>query len=792
MSDEFETFLNACKQSGQLFEDPNFKPVPASLFRAGSYKDEVAQWLRPSKFCPDPEGYDLIVDGVEAGDVKQGKLGDCWFLGGLCVVATRQDLFQKLFGRHDKQYGIYEFQFFKSGTWHKVVVDDRVPCDYNGDVVYAKCVDANETWVPLLEKAYAKLHNNYDVLNDGSVVHSLVDLTGGVPETVEFDAADTAKEIADDVFWKRLLKYQRESFLMSCAISNDLAVEKDNGQGILLNHAYGILRCVEVQGHRLLHMRNPWGEKEWTGAWSDGAPEWTDELLKELDHSFADDGTFYMAFEDFVKVFNKMYVCRLYEDDVGEQWEKLYCTGEWIGNNAGGCMNTPAWTNNRQFSITVNEPDTEVFITIQQPDIRMDGLHHTYEVNIGFYVIAVDDNTRKCISATAEDVVGKSIFTNNREASKEVVLEPDRKYILVPCTFYPHEHVKWELTMFSEHPIEVHELFDLRISSVKGVWSTENPMTAGGCMDNQTWVYNTQYLMYPRADEMVTIELIQLPPNQSPFHHIAFYVVRVGAGRGKRTRFTGPGDFISTDHIFVNSPTFAKDFMVEEVPYGEVYVETAEPYVIIPTTRQPNLVREFVLRVHSANGVYLEETDTPFGDVNTTPLVNNTQGTKLVPVNAEKTKRANTKELSISSASSTSMSSSSSSSRNFSSTTSPQSAGKERWTIDSELDSLVGTLEGSTSSKAQNAADRSSKDHGKSKQNDLENLLSSLTLGKSSDKEPEKPESTTTTANTTVNKVESPKVGSKKNDLEDLLSQLSSPKPASKKDDLEDLLNSFK
>jgi hypothetical protein len=40
-----------------------------------------------------------------------------------------------------------------------------------------------------------------------------------------------------------------------------------------------VLRVAEVDGERLVQLRNPWGNTEWTGKWSDQDPVW---LSREL------------------------------------------------------------------------------------------------------------------------------------------------------------------------------------------------------------------------------------------------------------------------------------------------------------------------------------------------------------------------------------------------------------------------------------------------------------------------------------------------------------------------------
>ena len=47
--------------------------------------------------------------------------------------------------------------------------------------------------------------------------------------------------------------------------------------GIVQGHAYSILDVLEVEGTKLVQLRNPWGEAtEWLGAWGDKSKEWTE------------------------------------------------------------------------------------------------------------------------------------------------------------------------------------------------------------------------------------------------------------------------------------------------------------------------------------------------------------------------------------------------------------------------------------------------------------------------------------------------------------------------------------
>ena len=57
-----------------------------------------------------------------------------------------------------------------------------------------------------MEKAYAKLHGNYEILSGGSMAESLVDLTGGCSEKFDLRSEETAAMIDSGVFWNDHLK----------------------------------------------------------------------------------------------------------------------------------------------------------------------------------------------------------------------------------------------------------------------------------------------------------------------------------------------------------------------------------------------------------------------------------------------------------------------------------------------------------------------------------------------------------------------------------------------------------
>ncbi|TFK38216.1 hypothetical protein BDQ12DRAFT_684185 [Crucibulum laeve] len=294
----------------------------------------------------------FVNEAANSNDIVQGNLGDCWFLSALATVSTAQGLVEKFCVERDEKVGIYGFIFFRDNAWVNIIVDDllytRVPKYeeltetekeiYHSDKdMYNKCARKGgktlyfagsgngETWVPLVEKAYAKLHGNYEHLNGGHSCEAIEDLTGGVSTFVK------TKDILDpERFWDEELLRANKDRLFGCSFTelSDSRSGNNSGkvQGLYSGHAYSVLRAVECsKGKRFIVLRNPWGNTGWNGRWSDGSKEWTAEwltVLPELKHTFGDDGQFVMEYSDWLEIWENVGRTVLFDENwaMSSQW----------------------------------------------------------------------------------------------------------------------------------------------------------------------------------------------------------------------------------------------------------------------------------------------------------------------------------------------------------------------------------------------------------------------------------------------------------------------------------------
>uniref|UniRef100_A0A673GAH0 Calpain-9-like n=1 Tax=Sinocyclocheilus rhinocerous TaxID=307959 RepID=A0A673GAH0_9TELE len=463
----FEQLRLECLQKGKLFEDPDFPAVDDSLFFSQRVPVNF-EWKRPGEVCKDPK---FITGGATRTDICQGQLGDCWLLAAIASLTLHEDTLKRVVP-HDQDFdrgyaGIFHFQFWQHNKWMDVVVDDRLPC-VRSNLVFVHSADNTEFWSALLEKAYAKLNGSYESLKGGSTMEAMEDFTGGVGEMYETKNAPT------NLFLILKKAVERGSMLgCSIDITSSAESEAQTTTGLVKGHAYSITGVEEVttvnyRGSKvqLIRVRNPWGQVEWNGPWSDNSREWNTIDSSEktrLLHNSLDDGEFWY-FGDFKANYDKIEICNLtadsLSDDVRKKWEVNLFEGNWIrGSTAGGCRNyiDTFWTN-PQFKLRLDHPDDgdklcSVIVALLQKNrrrLRKEGLDME---TIGFAIYEAPDD---------QDHQGKDFFryngskvrsrsyVNMREVSERFRLPPGN-YLLVPTTFQPHHEADFLIRIFSEN-----------------------------------------------------------------------------------------------------------------------------------------------------------------------------------------------------------------------------------------------------------------------------------------------------------------------------------------------------
>lgn len=323
-----------------LHIDPDF---PHDSRSVGDSLDPTLRWIPVRRLRPDVAFPDwCLFDGVEPADLLQGALGDCWLIAAMAVLAEYPDTVRSLFLRpnnsdkgHVPRNGMYVIRLFDytSNSFRDVTVDEYVPYQPSTGLCEFAKPHGNEVWVLLLEKAMAKVMGSYAALQSGNAGVAFRAFTGeqniGLWQRrasstdwkelklqeggTAFAAAADQQQRNSDSFFDALLDFCGRNYLMCTSIGAKVAKAEDvRRDGLIEGHAYSILSVVELEGQRLIKMRNPWGNAtEWNGAWSDKSNSWVKfPIVKaRLRPQQGPDGIFWMAWADFANNFTGVYVC---------------------------------------------------------------------------------------------------------------------------------------------------------------------------------------------------------------------------------------------------------------------------------------------------------------------------------------------------------------------------------------------------------------------------------------------------------------------------------------------------
>nr|QBH22547.1 calpain family cysteine protease [Philasterides dicentrarchi] len=319
--EEYYKAIDFCKKNNTNYKDDDFPSTQISLsnnkFAQMGAKQreswEQIEWKRPLEFMKQDE-IQLYFGDIEPNDIKQGLLGDCYFLCALSAMAEQPNLIRRLFQDQEKNdQGVYSIWLNIFGEWQNIVIDDYVPFKGNGPAFSR--ANGPELWVILLEKAYAKAYGSYEIIEGGNPAVALRDLTGAPYENLDRDSNLSNQEMAEQ-YWNYVRKHDKDRYIMTCYTDSTDVVEEENDLGLLSGHAYSILDAQEVQDNRgvkakIFQIRNPWGRKEWKGDWSDTSDKWTQYWREKLNVKDVDDGTFWISIQDFAKYYLGVGICKV-------------------------------------------------------------------------------------------------------------------------------------------------------------------------------------------------------------------------------------------------------------------------------------------------------------------------------------------------------------------------------------------------------------------------------------------------------------------------------------------------
>ena len=259
--------------------------------------------------------FDVFYEGATLDDIKQGGIGDCYFLSAIGSLTKFTNFIESHFYLDNEKNHAYGINYFINGRWQRVFVDDYFPCRMNDKSIfgefYFSCSFQNEIWVSLIEKAWAKINGSYANIDYGGYSYEAFDcLTEAYSEHI------VIKDFNQKKIWKILEDAQEKKYLMT------VASKRFNFWNIKLiiygldeKHAYTVVKTKVIETNsgekvKLVQLRNPYGEKEYTGDWGKCSKKWTPELKKKYNYEEID-GIFYMSFDMFYDCFEILDICKI-------------------------------------------------------------------------------------------------------------------------------------------------------------------------------------------------------------------------------------------------------------------------------------------------------------------------------------------------------------------------------------------------------------------------------------------------------------------------------------------------
>lgn len=124
-------------------------------------------------------------------------------MAALALVSERPRLLEHiLLTKEVNAEGVYLVRICHNGLWKTIIVDDYFPCTKHNHLVFTQA-KRRQLYVPLIEKACAKVFGSYASLRSGNMLEGLQLLTGAPCDDINLRPMDNT--FNGDIVWARLL-----------------------------------------------------------------------------------------------------------------------------------------------------------------------------------------------------------------------------------------------------------------------------------------------------------------------------------------------------------------------------------------------------------------------------------------------------------------------------------------------------------------------------------------------------------------------------------------------------------
>ncbi|XP_031796097.1 calpain-7 isoform X2 [Sarcophilus harrisii] len=315
---EYVPFMNVDLRERFAFPVP-FSDKCGKLPLSPKQKAIFSKWVRPDDLTNNP----TMIYTVSSFSIKQTIVSDCSFVASLAISAAYERRYNKklitsiIYPQNKKgepEYnpcGKYMVKLHINGVPRKVIIDDQLPVDRNGELLCSYSNNKSELWVSLIEKAYMKVMGGYDFPGSNSNI-DLHALTGWIPERIAMhsDSQNFNKESSFRMLYQR---FHKGDVLITTA-TGVMSEEEGEKWGLVPTHAYAVLDIREYKGLQFIQLKNPWSHLRWKGRYSENdLRNWTPELQKYLNFDprtaqKIDNGIFWISWEDLCQYFDVIYL----------------------------------------------------------------------------------------------------------------------------------------------------------------------------------------------------------------------------------------------------------------------------------------------------------------------------------------------------------------------------------------------------------------------------------------------------------------------------------------------------